>query len=735
LRLKRLILSNKPSHAKDGGMMMQRPPKEFKRPSLVLAMGIVVALSIAGCSATGNVRETPEFKLVETTLAKGINDAGGKEILLAPTQTFSTNDTKVVAYVKFANVSGRHSVNWKWYGPNGKLYSESKPYQFKTAQNRYVESASAWHTLSIKGDEAQNHPGDWSVKIFYDDRLMATKAFTVRAEGTAQTAPLGLPPILSISEISFSKPVLHAGETAEIKVTMKNTGPGDANDVYLELYSDSEHFIFPGKKELPVIPQKDGGLTVTIPVEGKPELVNGTANLDILVVEPHFRVKIKGKRLTFHTRQKQTPKLILARFAALESESSARNQQIDINEVIDIKIAVQNVGDGTAEDVKLDLLNNQTGVMFLGHGEGQVLSRERPQFSRIDSGKHQIVNYRFFVNSDFTADTLEFLIRATERSEAYGFTENKRVKINTELKPEGYIRQVAAAGGVAGSVIVEDISDFEVDVDVNIPQTAMNNPNAVAVIIGNRNYQHKDIPAVQYARRDADIMKQYLVKTLGYKEGNILFETDASKAKFEALFGIRGDHHGILNDYVKPKKSDVFIYYSGHGAPDLKNMKGYFVPVDCDPAKVSLNGYALDLFYENLSKMEARTLTVVMDACFSGSTNSGSTLVQSASPALIRIDTSIAAKKNAAVLTSSAGDQVSSWYDEKRHGLFTYFFLKAMGGDADKNKDNRLTFQEIQDYVADRSEGVPYWAKRLHGGRTQTPTLIGGRSTDVLVQF
>ena len=110
-------------------------------------------------------------------------------------------------------------------------------------------------------------------------------------------------------------------------------------------------------------------------------------------------------------------------------------------------------------------------------------------------------------------------------------------------------------------------------------------------------------------------------------------------------------------------------------------------------------------------------------------------MVQRASPALIKVDTSIANKKNAVVLSSSASDQVSSWYDEKRHGLFTYFFLKAIGGTADKNNDKQVTFQEIQEYVSDRAEGVPYWAKRLHGGRTQTPTLIGQRSPDVFVQY
>ena len=74
-------------------------------------------------------------------------------------------------------------------------------------------------------------------------------------------------------------------------------------------------------------------------------------------------------------------------------------------------------------------------------------------------------------------------------------------------------------------------------------------------------------------------------------------------------------------------------------------MKGYFVPSDCDPERVALNGYSLDLLYENLSKLEARKVTVVLEACFSGATNTGINLTKSASPALIRVDTNIFSKK------------------------------------------------------------------------------------------
>jgi len=67
--------------------------------------------------------------------------------------------------------------------------------------------------------------------------------------------------------------------------------------------------------------------------------------------------------------------------------------------------------------------------------------------------------------------------------------------------------------------------------------------------------------------------------------------------------------------------------------------------------------------------------------------------------------------------------------------MFTYFFLKAVTGDADFNKDKQITFQEIFNFVADRAEGVPYYAKRLHGGRSQTPTMQAANKDAVFVKY
>jgi hypothetical protein len=435
--------------------------RPFTKLTRICITSLITISLLFACSSNKNIKQVRAFRVVEATLAKGIEDVDNQDVLLTPTKSFTTGDNAVFAHVRFANISGKHNVQWKWYGPDGYLYYATDKYPIGTAKGKYAEEATTWHKISIKDDKAEQYPGEWKVAIYLDGELIASNKF-------------------------------------------------------------------------------------------------------------------------------------------------------------DISIDTQNI---------------------------------------------------------------------------------------------------------------------EYNVDTDIPISAIKNPDGIAVVIGNRSYQHHDIPSVDYAHNDAETVKLYLINTLGYKEGNIFLEKDITKARFETLFGIRDNHRGILHDYVKPGQSDIFIYYSGHGSLDLNQKKGYFVPADCDPSKISLNGYALDLFYENLSKMDARKVTVVLDSCFSGITNSGRYLSGSASPALIKIDTANINKGDIALLTSSDSHQISSWYDEKGHGLFTYFFLQGIAGAADQNNNGQITFQEIYNYVSDRSEGVPYWARRLHGGRDQTPMLYGNRNQDVLVQF
>jgi uncharacterized caspase-like protein len=268
-------------------------------------------------------------------------------------------------------------------------------------------------------------------------------------------------------------------------------------------------------------------------------------------------------------------------------------------------------------------------------------------------------------------------------------------------------------------------------VDQNLPVSKTQNPDAVAVIIGNQHY--RQTKQVDFAINDAASIKNYLVQVLGFREGNILYYTDATLDDFYTIFG-KEKQKGMLHDRVKPNVSDVFVYYSGHGAPDLgegSETKGYIVPVGCNPNYVANGGYSLETFYGNLERLPANSLTVVLDACFSGED-----LIQKASPMVIR--PKYPEVKKAMVLASSRESQVSNWFVEKEHGLFTYYFLKAIQNKelSDKNKDGKLTLEEIHQFVGDMAEGVPYQSRRMFGSaREQNPVLIGIDKSRTLVDF
>ena len=92
---------------------------------------------------------------------------------------------------------------------------------------------------------------------------------------------------------------------------------------------------------------------------------------------------------------------------------------------------------------------------------------------------------------------------------------------------------------------------------------------------------------------------------------------------------------------------------------------------------------------------------------------------------------SIRAKESAilqgfTVMTTAAGDQTAKPSEEAKHGMFSYFLMKGMEGDADANQDNQITAGELHAYV---QQNV---IQQSSG--SQTPELQGDADR-VLVRF
>ena len=263
-----------------------------------------------------------------------------------------------------------------------------------------------------------------------------------------------------------------------------------------------------------------------------------------------------------------------------------------------------------------------------------------------------------------------------------------------------------------------------------VPVVAAENPNGVAVIVGNRNYQGS-IPAVDFAHRDAAAIKRFVIDVLGFREGNIIDLRDATQADLYTAFGSRDDHKGKLWGWAREGRSDVVVFYSGHGVPG-KHRRGYLLPVDADPDTPEINGYSVDLLYANLAKIDARSVTVYLDACFSGESPRGM-LIKAVSgisvvPKLPKVSSGLT------VLTAAQGDQLASWDEEAKHGLFTEYLLRALYGAADSKQygeeDCQVTLSEIQAYL---DAEMTYAARRRYR-REQNASALGDVTT-VLVAY
>jgi len=292
-------------------------------------------------------------------------------------------------------------------------------------------------------------------------------------------------------------------------------------------------------------------------------------------------------------------------------------------------------------------------------------------------------------------------------------------------------RADALLAGLGGTEPVAVDTNLKVDIDERIPSGKLKRKYGVAVVIGNQSYQSqgKGIGDVRYAGRDAAVMKKYLETTMGFDAKNIIYALDATVGDLRNIFGTRENPKGQLHNFVRAGESEVFIYYVGHGAPGPDGKTAYLVPVDAQADYIANNGYPLDLFYNVIEKLPAKSITVVLDACFSGDSPAGS-LFDNISPAMVKNINPLREVANTVIFSSADKDQVSTWYPAKRHSMFTYWFLKGLGGGADSDSNKSITATEMKSYL---QKEVPYWAQR-EANREQKP-LMTGNGDAVLAQL
>lgn len=551
---------------------------------------------------------------------------------------------------------------------------------------------------------------------------------SIPASASSQTPPsptLTAPPDISVTDIAFidanGDRRLAAGEEATVRFRILNTGKGPTGAITIEGKGGPQIL---GLRR--VVGQISAGseVTASLPLSGGELLQDGTAQVEILVRDANgFEASPIVVRV--ETRAFRGPEFIVDGVAV---EDIAGRSVIRAGQVINLQLRLKNAGEGPAERVAARI-SAGPNVFLVGGPSNQVLEY---QLGDLSAGEARDIRFQAFTNNQ-AGQSFPVAVSIVERTGRYG----KQIP-DLGLSQEVSSRTIAELDVQGAPLAVSSPENEMLPVRANsllsgIPKARRRQPDAVAVLIGNRRY--RKAPEVLYAVNDVAVTRRYLEESLGFSAGNIIEITDASGSELNALFGTRGNPTGRLRDIVKPGVSEVFVFFSGHGAPDPRTEGAYLMPVDADADRLELTAYSLETLYENLAALRAKHVTAVLEACFSGAAGNGERLVTAASPIGLRVRDPSAqfGQGSVTILTAAQGQELANWYPLMRHGLFTYFFLSGLQGKADDNGDGAVSVGEMRRWLTDPTRGVPSESRRLFGvNRQQTPQVFG--SSDVILR-
>ncbi|WP_041341720.1 caspase family protein [Runella slithyformis] len=224
-----------------------------------------------------------------------------------------------------------------------------------------------------------------------------------------------------------------------------------------------------------------------------------------------------------------------------------------------------------------------------------------------------------------------------------------------------------------------------------------------AVVVGISNYQ-KFQPGkgdLIFAGRDAELFYRYLTDPRGRNvpRKNVVLLTEAQATKTNILKALE------LFAEAKPEDQVIF-FFSGHG------NAGVFLPYESSGIKPLLTHEEVKLAFR---KSHARLKLCLADACKSGTLE-----IQSLPPSESLQELS---NTNIIVFLSSLSNQLSVEYGRLGQGVFTYYLLKALRGEADRDNDKSITAFELYQYV---SRNVRNYSKQFNPEHTeQIPTMYG----------
>ncbi len=471
------------------------------------------------------------------------------------------------------------------------------------------------------------------------------------------------PANLILSDLIFSdvkgneNNALDANETAVLSFDIENNGKGDAYRIKIFIQDSSNVKGVSFNSEVLIGNLAPGNKTnVVIPIKGTTDLVTSNTNFLIRVTEGN-NFDPDPVAISFATKEYKKSIITIAD-AAFSSEDEAK---ITTGKIVRLTLLIQNQGEGDAKNLTVEFVN-PTDVF--------ASNDNKFQFSELKSNESKLIKYDFFANTKYKAIDIPIQVKVSENFNKVVLSETKSIGIEQNL---AIVKKVNVLDVKDEKRVIVPVSLIS-DVDKDIPIAKSKFKNRYALIIGNEDYSTfqtglaKEVN-VDFAKNDAKIFKEYSQRTLGIPAENI-------NLLINATYGAMMQAIDRINKLVKNSEGDleIFFYYAGHGLPDEETKESYLIPVDISGANVK-SAVKLQDVYKSFSEYESLGVTVFIDACFSGGARNQQMVNARGVKVVPRADY---LQGNIVSFTASSSNQSSNAYVDKKHGLFTYFVLKAL---------------------------------------------------------
>ena len=245
-----------------------------------------------------------------------------------------------------------------------------------------------------------------------------------------------------------------------------------------------------------------------------------------------------------------------------------------------------------------------------------------------------------------------------------------------------------------------------------------------AVIVGVSKYKDSRIAGLRYASADASSFHDWLISQQGGgyapSQVKLLLDSEATAQNIR---------NALFNWLKQALEEDmVTIFFAGHGSPESPDSPNnlFLLPFDVNYTDIASTGFPMWDIETALKRfIKAKKVVVIADACHSGGVGQSFDIARRGNRG-VEINPIGAGLQN----LSQAGDGIAviSASDDKQfsqegqqwgngHGVFTYYLLKGLNGDADYNKDGRITLGELIPYLSEKV--------RRETRNAQSPTVAG----------